>query len=95
MTVSTTSIVRPRRVERRLGGRVFRSPTAVISLLWLVGLLVASLTSPIWLRYGPLEQDLTAVLQGPSLAHFPEPTNWAAIFSRGSSRRPLPRFSSP
>ena len=70
MTVSTTSIVRPRRVERRLGGRVFRSPTAVISLLWLVGLLVASLTSPIWLRYGPLEQDLTAVLQGPSLAHF-------------------------
>jgi len=70
MTVSTTSIVRPRRVERRLGGRIFRSPTAAISLLWLVGLLVASLTSPLWLRYGPLEQDLTAVLQGPSLAHY-------------------------
>ena len=39
MTVSTTSIVRPRRVERRLGGRIFRSPAAVISLVWLVGLL--------------------------------------------------------
>ena len=31
--------------------------------------MIASLTSPLWLRYGPLEQDLTAVLQGPSLAH--------------------------
>ncbi len=69
MTVSTTSIVRPRRAERRLGGRIFRSPAAIISLIWLVGLVIASLTSPLWLRYGPLEQDLTAVLQGPSLAH--------------------------
>uniref|UniRef100_UPI00035D639F ABC transporter permease n=1 Tax=Microbacterium yannicii TaxID=671622 RepID=UPI00035D639F len=69
MTVSTTSIVRPRRTERRLGGRILRSPAAVISLVWLVGLVLASLTSPLWLRYGPLEQDLTAVLQGPSLAH--------------------------
>ena len=69
MTVSTTSIVRPRRTERRLGGRILRSPAAVISLVWLVGLVLASLTSPLWLRYGPLEQDLSAVLQGPSLAH--------------------------
>ncbi|GAA5086520.1 dipeptide/oligopeptide/nickel ABC transporter permease/ATP-binding protein [Microbacterium yannicii] len=69
MTVSTTSIVRPRRTERRLGIRVFRSPAAVISLVWLIGLVLASLTGPLWLRYGPLEQDLTAVLQGPSLAH--------------------------
>jgi peptide/nickel transport system permease protein len=69
MTVSTTSIVRPRRSERRLGGRILRSPAAVVSLVWLVGLVLASLTSPLWLRYGPLEQDLAAVLQGPSLAH--------------------------
>ena len=69
MTVSTTSIVRPRRTERRLGGRILRSPAAVISLVWLVGLVLASLTAPLWLRYGPLEQDLSAVLQGPSLAH--------------------------
>ncbi|MFK4835549.1 dipeptide/oligopeptide/nickel ABC transporter permease/ATP-binding protein [Microbacterium sp. ZW T2_14] len=69
MTVSTTSIVRPRRTERRLGSRISRSPAAVISLVWLIGLVLASLTSPLWLRYGPLEQDLSAVLQGPSLAH--------------------------
>ncbi|WP_345801356.1 dipeptide/oligopeptide/nickel ABC transporter permease/ATP-binding protein [Microbacterium sp. AZCO] len=69
MTVSTTSIVRPRRTERKLRLRVLRSPAAVISIVWLVGLVLASLTSPLWLRYGPLEQDLSAVLQGPSLAH--------------------------
>ncbi|WP_314504115.1 dipeptide/oligopeptide/nickel ABC transporter permease/ATP-binding protein [uncultured Microbacterium sp.] len=69
MTVSTTSIVRPKRTERRLGGRILRSPAAVISLVWLIGLVLASLTAPLWLRYGPLEQDLSAVLQGPSFAH--------------------------
>ncbi|WP_223215285.1 dipeptide/oligopeptide/nickel ABC transporter permease/ATP-binding protein [Microbacterium trichothecenolyticum] len=69
MTVSTTSIVRPRRSDRKLRLRVLRSPAAVISIIWLVGLVLASLTSPLWLRYGPLEQDLTVVLQGPSLAH--------------------------
>ena len=69
MTVSTTSILTIRRSERKRRGRIFRSPTAVISLAWLVGLILASLTSPLWLRYGPLEQDLSAVLQTPSLAH--------------------------
>lgn len=69
MTVSTTSIVRPRRSERKLRLRVLRSPAAVISIIWLVGLVLASLTSPLWLRYGPLEQDLSVVLQGPSPAH--------------------------
>jgi peptide/nickel transport system permease protein len=69
MTVDTTSILRIRKPQRRLGGRVLRSPAAVISIVWLVGLILASLTSPLWLRYGPLEQDLSAVLQGPSWAH--------------------------
>ena len=66
MTVSTTSILQVRRAERRGAGRIMRSPAAVLSLIWLVGLLLASLTSPLWLRYGPLEQDLSVVLQGPS-----------------------------
>ena len=69
MTVSTTSIVRPRRSERKLRLRVLASPAAVLSIIWLVGLVLASLTSPLWLRYGPLEQDLSIVLQGPSLVH--------------------------
>lgn len=69
MTVDTTSILRIRKPQRRLGGRVLRSPAAVLSIIWLAGLILASLTSPLWLRYGPLEQDLSAVLQGPSWAH--------------------------
>ncbi len=69
MTVSTTSIVRPRRTESRLGRKILTSPTALLSMIWLVGLVVASLTAPLWLSYGPLEQDLGAVLQGPSAAH--------------------------
>jgi peptide/nickel transport system permease protein len=69
MTVDTTSILRIRKPQRRLSGRVLRSPAAVLSIIWLVGLVLASITSPLWLRYGPLEQDLSAVLQGPSWAH--------------------------
>ncbi|BDV31802.1 dipeptide/oligopeptide/nickel ABC transporter permease/ATP-binding protein [Microbacterium terricola] len=69
MTVSTTAILTIRRADRIRANRLFRSPTAVLALIWLVGLVVASLTAPLWLRYGPLEQDLTAVLQGPSAAH--------------------------
>jgi len=69
MTVSTTSIVRPRRADRRLTRMLRTSPTAVVSLIWLVGLTLASLTAPMWLPYGPLQQNLGAVLQGPSAAH--------------------------
>jgi peptide/nickel transport system permease protein len=69
MTVDTTAILRIRKPQRRLSGRVFRSPAAVLSIFWLAGLVLASMTSPLWLRYGPLQQDLSAVLQGPSLAH--------------------------
>jgi len=69
MTMSTTAIaLRPKRVARRRG-RLLRSPAALLSIIWLVGLVVASLTGPAWLPYGPLEQDLGAVLQGPSAAH--------------------------
>ncbi len=69
MTLSTTAIaLRPKRVIRGRG-RVLRSPAAILSIVWLVGLLVASWSAPLWLPYGPLDQDLTAVLQGPSAAH--------------------------
>ncbi len=70
MTVSTTSIVRPARVERpSLVRRILRSPLALVCILWLVGLVLASLTAPLWLHDGPLEQDLSVVMQGPSAAH--------------------------
>ncbi|WP_166980828.1 dipeptide/oligopeptide/nickel ABC transporter permease/ATP-binding protein [Paramicrobacterium fandaimingii] len=69
MTDTTTIALRGQH-KRRARGRLFRSPTALLSILWLVGVVVASLSAPLWLRYGPLEQDLTVVLQGPSAAHF-------------------------
>lgn len=69
MTIDTTSILRIRKPQRRLSGRVFRSPAAVLSIIWLLGLILASATAPIWLPHGPLDQDLGAVLQGPSEAH--------------------------
>jgi len=69
MTVSTTAIVRPRRTNRRIGRMLISSPTAILSLVWLVGLILASLSAPLWLPYGPLAQDLNAVLQGPSARH--------------------------
>nr|WP_274636128.1 dipeptide/oligopeptide/nickel ABC transporter permease/ATP-binding protein [Microbacterium bovistercoris] len=70
MTISTTSILSIRRAHRRrTKGRWYRSPAALISIAWLALLVLASLTGPLWLRYGPLEQDLTAVLKGPSAAH--------------------------
>ena len=78
MTVSTTAILTIRRSERKRGYRLFRSPTAVLALIWLIGLVVASLTSPLWLRYGPLEQDLTAVLQGPPPRTSSAPTSSVA-----------------
>jgi peptide/nickel transport system permease protein len=69
MTEPTTSILAVRR-ERKINARgLFRSPTVVLSVLWLAGLMIASLTAQLWLPYGPLQQDLTAVLQGPSGAH--------------------------
>ncbi|MEV8274168.1 dipeptide/oligopeptide/nickel ABC transporter permease/ATP-binding protein [Microbacterium sp. NPDC077184] len=68
MTVPTTAILQPRRAPK-LNSRILRSPAAILSIVFLVGLVVASLTGPLWLRYGPLEQDLAAVLQGPSAEH--------------------------
>ncbi|WES63304.1 dipeptide/oligopeptide/nickel ABC transporter permease/ATP-binding protein [Microbacter sp. GSS18] len=71
MTDSTTTIaLRARKKKPRgISASILRSPFALIAAIWLVGLVLASLTAPLWLRYGPLEQDLSAVLQGPSAAH--------------------------
>ncbi|MCW4386229.1 dipeptide/oligopeptide/nickel ABC transporter permease/ATP-binding protein [Salinibacterium sp. SYSU T00001] len=48
---------------------LLRSPLGMLGLAWLVVIVVASLTAPLWLPY-PIEyQDFSAVLAGPSAAH--------------------------
>lgn len=50
--------------------RLLTSAGAVAGLLWLTALVLASLTAPLWLPYQTEEQDFTAVLTGPTAAHW-------------------------
>ncbi|GAA2144960.1 dipeptide/oligopeptide/nickel ABC transporter permease/ATP-binding protein [Arthrobacter humicola] len=57
--------------SRRLSARrLVASPGAVAGITWLVALVVASLTAPWWLPYKTEDQDFTAVLSGPTAAHW-------------------------
>ncbi|MCY1676278.1 dipeptide/oligopeptide/nickel ABC transporter permease/ATP-binding protein [Pseudarthrobacter sp. SL88] len=75
-TASTTSAAAPRRRAGKAGltkasrYRLFASPGAVAGLLWLAALVVASLTAPLWLPFKTEDQDFTAVLSGPTAAHW-------------------------
>ncbi|MCU1519583.1 MAG: dipeptide/oligopeptide/nickel transporter permease/ATP-binding protein, partial [Pseudarthrobacter sp.] len=50
--------------------RLFASPGGVAGVLWLAALVVASLTAPLWLPFKTEDQDFTAVLSGPTAAHW-------------------------
>jgi len=50
--------------------RLFGSPGAVAGLVWLAALVIASLTAPLWLPFKTEDQDFTAVLSGPTAAHW-------------------------
>jgi len=50
--------------------RLFASPGALAGLLWLAVLVIASLTAPLWLPFKTEDQDFTAVLSGPTAAHW-------------------------
>ena len=75
-TASTTSAAAPRRRAGKVAltkvsrYRLFASPGAVAGLLWLAALVVASLTAPLWLPFKTEDQDFTAVLSGPTAAHW-------------------------
>jgi len=75
-TASTTSAAAPRRRAGKAAltkvsrYRLFASPGAVAGLLWLAALVVASLTAPLWLPFKTEDQDFTAVLSGPTAAHW-------------------------
>ncbi|MGN7149860.1 dipeptide/oligopeptide/nickel ABC transporter permease/ATP-binding protein [Arthrobacter sp. SAFR-179] len=50
--------------------RLFTSPGAVAGLVWLAAIVIASLTAPLWLPFKTEDQDFTAVLSGPTAAHW-------------------------
>ncbi|CAN7173603.1 dipeptide/oligopeptide/nickel ABC transporter permease/ATP-binding protein [Arthrobacter sp. LjRoot14] len=50
--------------------RLFSSPGGVAGMIWLAALVVASLTAPWWLPFKTEDQDFTAVLSGPTAAHW-------------------------
>ncbi|TQJ34931.1 dipeptide/oligopeptide/nickel ABC transporter permease/ATP-binding protein [Arthrobacter sp. SLBN-122] len=73
---STTPAGTPARNAGRAGltkfsrHRLFTSPGAAAGLAWLVVLVTASLTAPLWLPFKTEDQDFTAVLSGPTAAHW-------------------------
>ncbi|MDV8147645.1 dipeptide/oligopeptide/nickel ABC transporter permease/ATP-binding protein [Arthrobacter sp. B10-11] len=50
--------------------RLFTSPGGVAGVVWLAALVAASLTAPWWLPFKTEDQDFTAVLSGPTAAHW-------------------------
>ncbi|GGH99108.1 dipeptide/oligopeptide/nickel ABC transporter permease/ATP-binding protein [Arthrobacter liuii] len=50
--------------------RLLTSPGAVTGIVWLAALVIASLTAPLWLPFKTEDQDFTAVLSGPTAAHW-------------------------
>lgn len=75
-TQGTTAAATPARsagkaaLAKVSGHRLFTSPAAVAGLLWLAVLVLASLTAPLWLPFKTEDQDFTAVLSGPTAAHW-------------------------
>ncbi|MCM0621427.1 dipeptide/oligopeptide/nickel ABC transporter permease/ATP-binding protein [Nocardioides bruguierae] len=59
-----------RRVPRGPRLAALRRPGPAIGLTWLLLVLAASLTSPLWLPYGTAEQDLARRFEGPSADHW-------------------------
>ncbi|CAI3797341.1 dipeptide/oligopeptide/nickel ABC transporter permease/ATP-binding protein [Pseudarthrobacter sp. MM222] len=50
--------------------KLFASPASVAGVIWLAMLVAASLTAPLWLPFKTEDQDFTAVLSGPTAAHW-------------------------
>jgi peptide/nickel transport system permease protein len=52
------------------GSKLFGSPGSIAGVAWLAVLVAASLTAPLWLPFKTEDQDFTAVLSGPTAAHW-------------------------
>ena len=62
----------PRRsaIQRFSRSKLLASPASIAGAAWLAALVVASLTAPLWLPFKTEDQDFTAVLSGPTAAHW-------------------------
>jgi len=67
--VADTEPVPPVQRRRRLPG-FLRSPGGVFGTVWLLFMLIGSLTAALWIPYPVDEQDLAHRLEGPSGAHW-------------------------
>jgi peptide/nickel transport system permease protein len=52
------------------GSKFFGSPASIAGVIWLGALVAASLTASLWLPFKTEDQDFTAVLSGPTAAHW-------------------------
>jgi peptide/nickel transport system permease protein len=59
-----------RAVQRFSANKLFASPGSIAGVAWLAAIVIASLTAPLWLPYKTQDQDFTAVLSGPTAAHW-------------------------
>src|SRR5215217_22300 len=61
----------PARAGRRFSAsKLFASPASTAGVIWLAAIVVASLTAPLWLPFKTEDQHFTAVLSGPTAAHW-------------------------
>ncbi|WP_104045571.1 dipeptide/oligopeptide/nickel ABC transporter permease/ATP-binding protein [Arthrobacter sp. ZGTC412] len=56
--------------KRYSGSKLLGSPASIAGVIWLAALVAASLTAPLWLPFKTEDQDFTAVLSGPTAAHW-------------------------
>ncbi|MDR6791869.1 peptide/nickel transport system permease protein [Pseudarthrobacter oxydans] len=56
--------------KKLAGSKLFASPASVAGVIWLAALVASSLTAPLWLPFKTEDQDFTAVLSGPTAAHW-------------------------
>jgi peptide/nickel transport system permease protein len=69
-SIAPTATPRRTALAKFSGHRLLTSPGGLAGAVWLAALVVASLTAPLWLPYKTEDQDFTAVLSGPSAAHW-------------------------
>src|SRR6476659_5545981 len=69
-SIAPTAAPRKTALAKFSGHRLLTSPGGLAGTVWLAALVVASLTAPLWLPFRTEDQDFTAVLSGPTAAHW-------------------------